>query len=63
MYSYTSIYYVCLDVGIKDEGMYVCVAQNQFGTTEATGYLTVTGIGEQYRENIHVLGINMTFIS
>ena len=41
------LYYVYLDVGIKDEGMYVCVAQNQFGTTEATGYLTVTGIGKQ----------------
>ena len=39
-------------MGIKDEGMYVCVAQNQFGTTEATGYLTVTGIGKEY---IHII--------
>ena len=35
-------------MGIKDEGMYVCVAQNQFGTNEASGYLTITGICKMF---------------
>ena len=41
VYVYVLLY---TGVGVKDEGMYVCVAQNQFGTNEASGYLTITGI-------------------
>lgn len=35
-----------VDLGVNDEGSYVCVAQNQFGTTQMAAYLTITGIGK-----------------
>ena len=37
-----------IDLTKADEGGYVCVAQNQFGTIQASAYLTVTGIGKIY---------------
>lgn len=37
---------VLVDLGVSDEGSYVCVAQNQFGTTQMVAYLTITGIGK-----------------
>ena len=51
MFDHSLIYFFLLiysDVGVKDEGMYVCVAQNQFGTNEASGYLTITGICKMF---------------
>ncbi|KAL4218919.1 Hemicentin-1 [Mactra antiquata] len=32
------------DLEVEDEGMYICAVQNQFGTSEASAYLTITGI-------------------
>lgn len=41
----TNIVSIVLDLEVDDEGLYICAAQNQFGTAEASAYLTITGIG------------------
>ena len=34
------------DIRVEDEGLYTCVAQNPFGKTDASAFVSVTGIGE-----------------
>ena len=36
---------VFTDSSLEDEGSYECVAQNLFGTTLASAFLSITGIG------------------
>ena len=33
------------DIRVEDEGLYTCVAQNPFGKTDASAFVSVTGIG------------------
>lgn len=38
--------FVCADIRPEDEGMYTCVAENPFGKTDASAFVSVTGIGQ-----------------
>ena len=35
------------DIRVEDEGLYTCVAQNPFGKTDASAFVSVTGIGKR----------------
>ena len=44
--AYTCFLSVCSDIRVEDEGLYTCVAQNPFGKSDASAFVSVTGIGE-----------------
>jgi hypothetical protein len=33
----------------EDEGMYTCIAENQFGIRESSAFVSVTGVGQEMK--------------